>query len=98
MSCDCITINNGGSDGADGIYGGYSTDWIFDSASTISGVTSKYIRFNNATVSSITVLYVSIKNSKFIFYKIFCLILNFLMHLIIFIFYQIFKCLTIPYR
>jgi len=67
-SSNCDSLNTGtlptglpgptGATGAQGIYGGFSADWIF-STSTSTGPSSSQLRFNNATYSSVTEIYVS---------------------------------------
>lgn len=60
--CNCpSTTLPIGSDGTDAMYGGYSSDWKFDS-SIAAGPASQYLRFNNATLSSVTILYISDTN------------------------------------
>jgi microcystin-dependent protein len=62
----CNTTCNGsefvslpvGSDGSDGLFGGYSMSFKFESA-IITPPTPSYVRFNNATYASVTALYIS---------------------------------------
>jgi hypothetical protein len=64
MSCNCgsIEINNGGTPGRDGLFGGYSSAWTYDNNSVASNVPQKYIRFNNASMASVTAIYLSTRN------------------------------------
>ena len=48
--------------GADGIYGGYSSDWLFD-AGTGTGPSATFIRANNADLSIATELYIARDNA-----------------------------------
>lgn len=51
-----------GEDGADGLYGGYSSDWLFSTTTTPSPA-SKYVRFNSATYNLVSSIYVSDTNN-----------------------------------
>lgn len=67
-SSGCDTLNTGtlptglrgapGATGTQGLYGGFSYDWLFNT-STSTGPSSGDLRFNNSTYSSVTAIYVS---------------------------------------
>lgn len=60
--CNCpSTTLPAGADGLDGMYGGYSSDFKFDS-SVAAGPASTYLRLNNTTYSSVTTIYISDTN------------------------------------
>jgi len=68
-SCSCsstrLPIGPTGATGADGdqgLYGGFSSDWVF-STSTGSGPASTNIRLNSATYASVTTIYISNVNA-----------------------------------
>ncbi len=51
-----------GASGADGIYGGYSSNWLFSTTLTSSPATGT-IRFNSATYSSVSTIYINDTNN-----------------------------------
>jgi len=66
--CDCSTNPCGcdsgitlpyltGASGQDGLFGGFSAEWKFDSSSTASNPAVNYMRSNNSTLSSVSELY-----------------------------------------
>lgn len=71
--CDCSTNPCGcdsgitlpyltGAAGEDGLFGGFSAEWKFDSSSVLSNPAVNYLRFNNATLSSVTEIYLNETN------------------------------------
>lgn len=66
MSCNCsstctstaLPIGIQGETGAQGIFGGFSAEWIFNTTTTPTP-SSTHLRFNSATYSSVTEIYVS---------------------------------------
>lgn len=74
-SCSCINttvlpIGDTGDTGAQGLFGGFSGEWLF-STSTSTSPTSTFLRLNNATPSSVTAIYVSDTNADSIDYDSF---------------------------
>lgn len=68
-SCSCSSTRlpigptgTTGADGDQGLYGGFSSDWVF-STSTGSGPASTNIRLNSATYASVTSIYISNVNA-----------------------------------
>jgi hypothetical protein len=53
-----LALGPAGSDGSDGLYGGWSLKWKFDS-NVVSGTGSSEVRLNNASPVSATVIYVN---------------------------------------
>jgi hypothetical protein len=53
-----LALGPSGSDGSDGLYGGWSLKWKFDS-NVVSGTGSSEVRLNNASPVSATVIYVN---------------------------------------
>jgi|SRR6056297_226461 len=75
MSCNCNTNPCGcdsgielpyltGSDGNDGLFGGYSAQWKFDASSILSSPTFGYVRFNANDYSSATEIYINELNAS----------------------------------
>lgn len=52
-----------GDDGIDGLYGGFSSEWLFET-NTGSGPGSTFIRLNNTTYSSVTNIYINETNAN----------------------------------
>lgn len=73
MSCGCANCNdnliidplvlNEGADGENGVYGGFSSTWLFET-NTGSTPSTKCVRFNNTTYSSVTQIYIHVNNSE----------------------------------
>ncbi len=61
-SCNCsstsLPIGETGATGIQGLFGGFSAEWVFNT-STSTGPSSTQLRFNNSTYSSVTAIYVS---------------------------------------
>lgn len=61
-SCSCsstdLPIGATGATGDQGLFGGFSAEWVFNT-STSTGPSSTQLRFNNTTYSSVTAIYVS---------------------------------------
>lgn len=78
MSCGCANCNdnliidpvvlNEGADGENGIYGGFSSTWLFET-NTGSTPSTRCVRFNNTTYSSATQVYLHVNNSETIDYE-----------------------------
>lgn len=66
---DPVVLNEG-EDGSDGVFGGYSGDWVFES-NTESPPSTRYLRVNNATLASITQIYISETNAQSLNYATF---------------------------
>lgn len=66
---DPVVLNEG-EDGSDGVFGGYSGDWVFES-NTASPPSTRYLRVNNATLASITQIYISETNAQSLNYATF---------------------------
>lgn len=67
----CFTpVGPAGGAGDPGIFGGFSGEWLFDTATT-SGPASTFLRFNNATYSSVTNIFINDTNSDSISYNAF---------------------------
>lgn len=60
-NCDIGTLPNG-NNGADGIYGGYSSDWLFN-ATTTSGPATSTLRFNSATYNTVNTIWINDTNN-----------------------------------
>lgn len=56
-----FTFSPAGADSQDGIYGGYSGEWIYDTSNspTVPSLSGTLLRFNNNTASSVTEIYVN---------------------------------------
>jgi len=66
---DPVVLNEG-EDGSDGVFGGYSGDWLFES-NTASPPSTRYLRVNNASLASITQIYISETNAQSLNYATF---------------------------
>ena len=67
----CFTpIGPAGGNGDPGIFGGYSGEWLFDTA-TGTGPASTFVRFNNSTYSSVTAIYINDTNADSVSYDAF---------------------------
>jgi hypothetical protein len=55
-------IFNNDQDGLNGLYGGYSSAWLFDASSLSGSPTTSYFRMNNATLSSVTSIIINKTN------------------------------------
>lgn len=65
MGCDCgncpdssVLVLNEGADGLNGLFGGFSSGWLFET-NTSTPPSNRYIRFNNSTFSSVTQIYIN---------------------------------------
>ena len=72
LSTDTISIPTGadGQNGANGVFGGFSGSWLFNS-STSTGPDSTYLRFNQADLTTATELYANNTNADSILYTAF---------------------------
>jgi len=68
MSCNCgdcfdkdVLVLNEGEDGSDGLFGGYSARWIFDTNTAVSPASTK-MRFNNGTLNLVNQIYLADNN------------------------------------
>jgi len=59
--CDDLTLPTGLT-GSQGLYGGYSSDWLFSTTTTASPSTGQ-IRLNSATYASVTTIYINDTNN-----------------------------------
>jgi hypothetical protein len=66
---DPVVLNEG-EDGSDGVFGGYSGDWLFES-NTSSPPSTRYLRVNNASLASVTQLYINETNAQSVNYATF---------------------------
>lgn len=73
MGCNCYSDPCGcaeaptlpyltGDAGDDGLFGGYSLAWKFDSATNLTAPNATYLKFNNATISSVTAIKINETN------------------------------------
>ena len=70
MGCDCgncpdssVLVLNEGADGLNGLFGGFSSGWLFET-NTSTPPSNRYIRFNNSTLSSVTQIYINELNQN----------------------------------
>lgn len=59
-----------GDAGENGVFGGFSAEWNFDTATT-SGPSDSYLNFNSATSSAVTEIYVNYNNADAVDYSAF---------------------------
>lgn len=74
-SCGCgnstvLPIGPTGTSGVDGIYGGFSGEWLYSSTTTVSPSTGQ-LRFNSNTSASVTNIYISNTGDNSIAYSLF---------------------------
>lgn len=64
LSTETITIPNGaaGANGSNGFFGGFSAEWVFDTATSANPPLTE-LRFDNATLASVTNIYVNDTNA-----------------------------------
>ena len=64
LSTETISIPNGaaGQNGNNGFFGGFSAEWVFDTATSANPPLTE-LRFNNATLSSVTKIYINDTNA-----------------------------------
>lgn len=64
LSTETISIPTGadGQGGSNGLFGGFSAEWVFDSATSANPPLTE-LRFNNATLASVTEIYINDTNA-----------------------------------
>lgn len=63
MACGCEGLSvTGNCDCVNGIFGGYSSNWVYDNSSLASGAPTTYLRFNSTTPSAVTSVFLNTTN------------------------------------
>lgn len=65
MGCDCgncpdssVLVLNEGADGLNGLFGGFSSGWLFET-NTSTPPSNRYMRFNNTVLANVTEIYIN---------------------------------------